>query len=253
VREEVCLFLIQSVVDLEENLIVVFQNGDPILINKAFKKFFVVSSVEEYKKEFGSFVNSFVPHPSYFHAEKITKSENWFNAISKLPEIERVVSMMTPNYEPHAFSVNVEKIDEYVIGVFTNITQTLIKRIMIENNTSIDKQSGAYSKNYFLHMLTSYQDAVVFNKKTVSAILIKTEKTEENNLVELVNYFKSKIRQDDMLIRWSNGSFLLISLVDTKVSAKKMVEKLYRDDCTFSLITQKENESIKELIKRVEG
>lgn len=251
-RNEICLALMQSVVDLEEDLIVLFYNNEPILINKAFGKFFVVSSAEEYKKEFGSFANNFVPHPSYFHAEKITKNENWFDAILKLPEIQRVVSMMTPNYEPYAFSVHVEKVQEYVIGVFTNITQSLIKRIMIENNTSIDKQSGAYAKNYFLNILTSYQEAVEFGKKTVCAILIKMDKTEENNIVELANYFKNKIRQDDMLIRWSSNSFLLVSLVDAKVNAKKIVEKLHKDDCTLSMITQKENESIKELIERVE-
>lgn len=252
-RNEICLALVKSVVDSQKDLIVIFHNSEIVLVNKAFERFFVISSIEEYKKEFGVFTNSFVPHPSYFHADKMSKGENWIDAISKLPEMERVVSMMTPNYEPHAFSVQIEKIDEYNIGVFADITQSLIKRIMIENNTSIDEQSGAYAKNYFLHMLKSYQDAVVFNKKTVSAILIKTDRTDENALVELVDYFKSRIRQDDMLIRWNENSFLLISLVDTQINAKKMVEKLHRDDCTLSLITQRENESIKELIKRVES
>lgn len=252
-REEVSLAIIQSIVDSQKDLIVVFCNEEPVIANRAFNAFFSVSSLDQYKMDFGTIINSFVPHPSYFHADKIGKGENWIDAILKLPELDRVVSMMTPSYEPHAFSVQAEKIDEYVIAVFTDITQPLIKRIMIESNTNIDKESGAYTKNYFLHMLKSYQDAVAFNQKIVSAILIKTDKTDENSLLDLVAFFKGKIRQEDMLIRWGRSSFLLMSLVENLVNAKKMVEKLYRDDCTLSLIIQRDGENIKELIKRAEG
>lgn len=252
-REEVSLAIIQSIVDSQKDLIVVFCNEEPIIANRAFRGFFSVSSLDEYKRDFGTLINSFVPHPSYFHAQKIGKCENWIDAISKLPELDRVVSMMTPSYEPHAFSVQIEKMEEYVIAVFTDITQPLIKRIMIENNTNIDKESGAYTKNYFLHMLKSYQDAVAFNQKIVSAILIKADKTDEKSLLEFAAFFKSKIRQDDMLIRWGESSFLLMSLVENLINAQKMVEKLHRDDCTLSLTIQRDGESIKELIKRVEG
>ena len=42
--------------------------------------------------------------------------------------------MITPSCEPHAFLVEPSsEIEEYVIVKFTNITETLIKRIMIDN------------------------------------------------------------------------------------------------------------------------
>lgn len=252
-RKDISLAIIKSIADSQKDLIVIFHNEEPLLINSAFERFFSVSSLDEYKELYGSFIESFVLHPSYFHAEKIAKGESWVEAILKLPEMDRIVSMMTPSYEPHAFSVHVEKIDEYIIAAFTDITQPLIKRIMIENNTSIDNESGAYAKNYFLHMLKSYQDAVAFNQKIVSAILIKTAITDENSLLKLVGFIKSKIRQDDMLIRWAHDSFLLMSLVDGTANAQKMVEKLDTDDCIFKLTIQNENESIRELLKRVES
>lgn len=251
-REEIASKIIQSIIDSQKDLIAVFCDNEPIVVNKAFEGFFSVSSLDEYKSEFGVFTDSFVPHPSYFNMDKTDKDEKWFDAILRLPELDRVVSMMTPSYEPHAFSVQIKKIDGYVIAVFTDITQPLIKRIMIENNTSIDKESGAYSKNYFLHMLKGYQDAVAFNQKVVSALLITAHKTDEDSLLELVGFFKSKIRQEDMLIRWGSNTFLLMSLVENLPNAQKMVEKLHRDDCTFSLTMQKEDESVKELIKRVD-
>jgi len=252
-KDKIASKIVQSIIDSQKDLIVVFCNEEPIVANKAFEGFFSVSSLDEYKSVFGVFTDSFVPHPSYFNTDKMEKGEKWFDAIMRLPELDRVVSMMTPSYEPHAFSVQVQKMDDYVIAVFTDITQPLIKRIMIENNTSIDQQSGAYSKNYFLHMLKGYQDAVAFNQKIVSALLIKACKTDEESLSELVGYFKSKIRQEDMLIRWGSDTFLLMSLVENLPNAQKMVDKLRRGDCDFSLIMQKEDESVKDLIKRVDG
>lgn len=252
-KEEISLEIIQTIIDSQKDLMILFEENDPILINRAFKKFFTVSSLDEYKEEFGPFVNNFVPHPSYFHEEKIAKGSSWVDAILELKESERIVSMMTPTYEPHAFLVHVQKIDRYVIGVFEDITQTLIKRIMIENNASIDKPSGAYAKNYFLQIAQSFQDAAVFNKKTISAILIKTAEKEVIEPLELVKHFKSIIRQDDMLIRWQDNSFLLIYLVDSLSNAQKMLDKVYTKGCSFTLITQQEKEGIKEFIKRVES
>lgn len=265
-REDVSLNIIQSIVDSQKDLIVIFCDGKPILINKAFKDFFSVSSLEQYNSEFGSFVNNFVPHPSYFHADKIEGEKSWFDALLELPEIERVVSMMTQTYEPHAFSAQINKIQEYTVVVFTDITQTLIKRIMIENRANIDAKSGAYAKNYFLQIAQSYHDAAVFNKKTVGAVLIQINKEEssstqdENILKTLATCFKRVIRQDDMLIRWSDDAFLLIYLVDGEKSAQIMQKKLDELSKTedikevkykTTLIVQNENEGIKAFIKRI--
>lgn len=266
-RDDICLALIKRVVDSQKDLIIIFHNNEIVLVNRAFDNFFSVSSLEEYKTEFGLFVDNFVPHPHYFHKDKIQDGSSWFDAILKLPEMERVVSMMTPSYEPHAFSVHVDKIEEYVIGVFEDITQTLIKRIMIENNANIDKESGAYAKNYFLQVAQSYQDAVVFNEKIVSAILIKANKkdgscvsSDGNILKALVSHFKSVIRQDDMLIRWGDDAFLLIYLVDSAANAQAMLEKLQsllqkkeNEEMEFSLqhFIQKEGEGIKSFSARI--
>ena len=214
-KENISLSLIQAIVDLQKDLIAIFQNNEIILINRAFGKFFSVSSLEQYRAEFGPFVNNFVPHPHYFNAEKINDNQNWFDAILELDSIDRVVSMMTQNYEPRAFSVEINKIEEYVVASFCDITQTLVKRIMIENKTNIDAKSGAYAKNYFLQVAQSYQDAALFNEKIISAIMIHCSNIRNNTetLKTSVVHFKSVIRQDDMLIRWSDDTFLLIYMM----------------------------------------
>lgn len=266
-KEDVCLSIIQSIVDSQKDLIIVFRHDEPILLNGSFKKFFSVASLEQYKSEFGSFVNNFVPHPSYFNADKIKKNSTWYESISELEQDERIVSMVTSTYEPHAFFVNINKVQEYIIVAFVDITQSLIKRIMIENKTNIDEKSGAYAKNYFLQIAQSYHDAALFNKKQIGAVLIQLDKEKNSdpkneNLKNIAASFKKIIRQDDMLIRWDDNDFLLIYLVESfqnaQIMNKKLDELFKKEEMQgiehkTTLIVQNENESIKSFINRIKN
>ena len=266
--DENCLALVKTVIDSKKDLTVVFKNDEPVLSNAAFNSFFSVSSFEEYKSNYGPFVDNFVPHPSYFNKEKIENGELWFDAILKLEEIDRVVSIMSASFEPHAFSVDVqESVDEYKIISFEDITQSLIKRIMIENNASIDKKSGAYDKQYFQQVMQSYEDAATFNEKIIGLISIelihvdgKDIKVETQNLKLFVENFKRTIRQDDMLVHWSDSKFLLVYLVDDESNTAQVVQKIQEVTnknsvsglrYKFSSASQDENETISKLIKRV--
>ncbi len=266
--EETSLSLIQSVVDSSKEMTVIFRDEDPILTNSAFNRFFGVTSCEHYKSSFGPFIDNFVPHPSYFNKEKLEPSEKWFDAILKLPEMDRIVSMLTLGYEPHAFSVNIDaSISGYYVVAFIDITQDLIKRIMIENNISIDKRSGAYSKKYFLQVAKSYEDAAVFNKKIVATVMIDINKefieafvSQELALRTLVDSLKKSIRQDDMLVQWGDHQFLIVYLTDDEKNTQPMVNKLQilmnSEDmkglnCQISTSVQKTGETVRSLIGRI--
>lgn len=266
----VSLDLVQSVVDAQKDLVAIFHNDEIIMTNKAFNNFFAVSSCAQYKTDFGLFVNNFVPHPSYFNKDKIEADETWFDAIVRMPELERIVSMMTPSYEPHAFSVAIDNsVDEYSIVTFSDITQTLIKRIMIDNHANMDIQSGAYAKEYFVHVAQSYEDAARFNEKILGSIVIHADKKDASDLGNdsdmlnaLVSHFRSSIRQDDMLTRWSSNAFVLVFLVDSEANAMRMFEKLQgviaHDNieelqCQLSLHIQEKNEDINSLIRRFDA
>jgi len=265
--DTVSLALVQSLIDTQKDLIALFRDDDIVLSNEAFNRFFAVTSCEQYKKDFGLFINNFVPHPSYFNKDKMQAGENWIDTILKLPESDRIVSMMTPSFEPHAFSVGISKVDAHVIVTLNDITQSLIKRIMIENQANMDLQSGAYTKEYFLHVAQSYEDAAQFNEKILGAILIDAKRKDakelhddEETLSALVSHFKGNIRQDDMLVRWNRHAFLLIFLVDSDSNAQQMFHKLQsivnHDNiqhlsCQLNLKVQENDEGIAALIRRL--
>lgn len=267
--ESVSLSLVQTIMNSQKELIIVYKDNEPVLTNSAFNNFFDVSSLAEYNRNFGNVIDSFVPHPSYFHKEKVEAGENWFDAIMKLDEIDRIVSMMTSNFEPYAFSVNIDgSVKGYKIVTFTDITRDLIKRIMTENNADLDQQSGAYDKKYFMQVYKTYEDAAIFNEKIIGVILATINEDDNPNfshdekaLKELVEHFKNNIRHDDMLVRWAENKFLLVYLVDNEKSGKQVLNKLLHLvkngtiknlECKLNAVVQKEKESIDSLIKRVQ-
>lgn len=258
--EPISLELLKSIIDMQKDFIIVFKDNETILTNKSFNTFFGVASFEQYKSDFGPFIENFVPHPSYFHKDKIEGDDSWFESIEKLEETDKIVSMMSSHHEPHAFSVTIKSSDEsYVVATFTDITQTLIKRIMIENNVSMDRRSGAYDKKYFIHIAQSYEDAAVFNEKIIAFIDINLEEGEEpeqEQLKDFVQEIKYQIRQDDMLVRWGKDRFLLAFLVDDAEKAKQVERKIASMKHahlkhTASSVIQNEKETIKAMMKRI--
>lgn len=218
--------LIQSIVDAQDNFIVIIENDIPVLMNKAFVKFFGVSSYEQYTKEFGLFENNFVPHPSYFNKDKIEEGKSWIDSLLALNEKDQIVSMINTLHEPRAFKVKIDDSHEnYDVCTFNDISADLIKCIMIENDASMDKRSGAYNKDYFLHTSEILQDGASFNEKFVGLSMIKIL-DELESLKPIVSDIKEVIRQNDMLIKWSKDILLVAYLVDNKENAILFTNKL---------------------------
>ncbi|MDD2790973.1 MAG: hypothetical protein PHU40_09960 [Sulfurimonas sp.] len=256
------LELLQDIVDMQKDLVVVFEDLKPILTNAAFHRFFSVLDLREYNANYGPFANNLVPHPSYFNPSKVLPGQTWIEAIAQLDASDQIVSMMSSKYEPHAFAVRVqESAQTYQIVTFEDVTQTLIKRIMIENSANIDIQSGAYDKRYFMHIKESYEDAARFNEKYIALSLIELDFEDDHELQTFVATFRSSIREDDMLVRWAKEEFLFLYLVDDALKAvqviaklKNMFQKTGQSTDSYKLISlvQKENEKISALLKRME-
>lgn len=263
---EDCILLLQSVIDTQKNLIVILHDNRPILLNRAFQKFNNVTTPKEFLREFGSLIYRFVPHDSYFHAGKVDNPDEWTTALLELPEQDRIVSMVSTFAEAYAFLVTIDTPAEgYTIVSFTDISQDLIKRIMIENDVSIDKESGAYNQDYFIHTSKSFQDAAQFNKKSVGITMVElmmSDADAERYLRDFTSSIKSNIRQSDMLVRWGKKVFLLAYLIDTPENAMNFSKKLLnvmRQEPFETLNTismrlgttvQQEKESISDIIAR---
>lgn len=227
--DETCIKLFQSAIDTQNNLIVLMHQNSPVLFNKAFQNFTGMPTVKMFLREFGSLLNRFVPHDAYFHAGK-TDPARWIETLQALPDADRMVSMINYRAEPFAFSVTIDTpVPDYTIISFVDISQELIKRIMIENDVSIDKESGAFNKDYFVHTSKSFQNAAEFNEKSIGITMIAMDSTDSDNekyLRDFSSSIKCNIRQSDMLVRWDKKVFLLAYLIDNAENAMRFSRKL---------------------------
>ncbi len=219
--------LIQKIIDAQENMIIITEDEKPVMMNRSFCDFFNVRSFEDYQKNFGAFTNSFVPHPSYFHTGKVEEGRTWIETLEALDEKDRIVSMLNTAHEPRAFSVKVDNSHPaYAVLSFEDISANLIKCIMIENDVNIDKRSGAYTKEYFLHTSEILQDGAAFNEKEIGLTMISILDGDETSLADLVKLIKGSVRQNDMLIKWSSNMLLMAYLVDEEDNAMIFSKKL---------------------------
>jgi len=259
--QESCFALIDTVAGKTKDFVVIFQGEELCFSNVAFNSFFGVSSPKAFHAQYGSIVDRFVPHPSYFNAQKIAQGQSWIEAICKLEEVDRVVSFLSQTHDPHAFSVTIsDSVEDYKVITFKDITQSLIKRILIENKMNLDPASGAYTKQYFSHVKQSIEDAARFNEKLVVLTRIEVQEKEEDFIPsEFVATLKKYTREDDMIVLFESGKFLLAYLVDDAQKAEAVEEKLRRVleknspshlRCDLSSTLQQEGESIAKMLRR---
>jgi len=266
-EDAICSKLFQSAIDTQNNLIVLMHQNTPILFNKAFQNFTNMPTVKAFLREFGSLLNRFVPHDAYFHAGK-TDPEKWIEDLQNIPESDRIVSMINYRADPFAFSVTIDTpVPNYTIISFVDISQELIKRIMIENDVSIDKESGTFNKDYFIHTSKSFQNAAEFNEKSIGITMLAMDASDsdcEKYLHDFSSCIKNHIRQSDMLVRWDKKIFMLAYLIENADNAMKFSQKLlgvmkeepfeHLDSFTMRLGTtiQAGDEEIDDIISRAE-
>lgn len=247
------LFL--AAINSQNDLIVLLHNHVPILLNDAFLKFANVSSLKEFLREFGSLLNRFVFHDDYFHAGKVVDLDKWCDSLANIPQENRIISMVSHRFEPHAFLVSVDNpIEEYTILTFHDISLELIQRIMIENDANIDHSSGAYDREYFTHTSKMFHEAAIYNKKLIAISIIELIDPIEE-IADFVALVKRYIRQSDMLVRWGPKKFLLAYFIRIPDVVPTITEKIrqtspYKIRIISSI--QNENESIEDIIARTD-
>jgi hypothetical protein len=134
INENTALTILQGVMDAHDEMIVVLENSKLIMVNDPFLNFFGEESLEAFNGSFPDIVDCFVNHPFYFNRSKIPEGKNWDEVIADLPENEKIISILSSTFEPHAFFVTtLLKSEVYKVLKFSDITKNLIKSIMIDN------------------------------------------------------------------------------------------------------------------------
>lgn len=267
---------LKRLLDLQDNIVIVSNGREISFANHKFFEFLGYKDLLDFKKYHKGISEKFIGNDRFFHTGKIEKNMNWIEEIQKLPQDEQIVSLLSRSFEPHAFSVSVNQIEEdMTIVSFSDISQTILGYIELEEKNIHDKLTGAYNREFFEQNIKKLIHNYNTSNSSLAIAFIDIDHFKLVNdtyghdigdevLKEFVQRIKKFTRNDDVFIRWGGEEFLLVLKVKSKEDLKKALEHLRRviqmqdfkvvgqKTCSIGGTIYKESESIETTIKRAD-
>lgn len=143
---------INSILDAQENIVIVTNKEEITNINKKFLEFFGIESFEKFKEAKKDIFDLFHEEFGFITRNQMEKQECWLKYIKELPEIDRIVKIKNHKNEERLFTINIdyyENKEHYYIFSLTDITSIKEKANLLEYQSSHDKITGLFNKNKF--------------------------------------------------------------------------------------------------------
>lgn len=221
---------IQTILDFQENIVIVTNGTDIIAANKSFLNFFGFKSLKDLKNSAGRINDYFQrvgakkPLGANWVQELIASKESFeVSAYHKFHEMSRIFLLKGSEFPAHK--------DTYIIS-FTDITELEREYKKLQWKASVDPLTLIHNRDTFGNMLAKELDSVNKYKHGIALILIAIRDLTSINekigikkadalLVEISKLIKSKILYKDVLSRWFGAQFVIMTFGrDKKILAK---------------------------------
>ncbi|WP_320034149.1 diguanylate cyclase [Halarcobacter sp.] len=267
---------LEKFIELQDNIVIITNSKQLTFANKKFFEFSGFKSLEDFNKKFECICDLFVENDRFFHLGKVEQKEDWIKNIESLPHSKRVVGMLMYDYNLHAFAVTVNKFEEdlYILS-FTDITQTMLNHIELEDKTIHDKLTNAYNREYFEQNIPDIIKSFISDGFSLGVAFLDIDHFKRVNdtfghdvgddvLIHFVKTIQKYSRENDILIRWGGEEFILFLRVNSNEGLKKALEHLRRVielekipvvgkiTCSIGASIYKEDENIYQTIKRAD-
>ena len=208
---------IQSILDAQENIVYVAENGTIIYANQPFFDFFAVPSLEEFLKGESCICGRFLQNDLSFSPSSVD-GKVWIKEILALEKSKRIVAMKSPENEKRFFSVSIkELVSERYIITLHDISQSLLRELFLKNKAYHDPLTGVLNRQYF----HDYYDENRRNISSLGIIMIDLDYFKKINdtyghaagdevLRQSAETIQNSIRNDDTLIRWGGEEFIIL-------------------------------------------
>jgi diguanylate cyclase (GGDEF)-like protein/PAS domain S-box-containing protein len=263
-------------IDSQDNIVILTTGKNIEFANKKFFHFLGFEDLDTYKISHKCISDLFIKNEKFFDLSLVNEDENWVNVIQTLSYRKRVVAIKGINGTTHAFSVTINKFEDaiYIVS-FTDISDTMLENIQLEEKTLRDKLTNAYNREFFENnykrLIDTYKDEDMFFALTMVDIddFKKINDNFGHNigdqvLINLVSKIEKTLRSDDVLIRWGGEEFIILLKVSSKEALELVLEKLRNTienskfknlpkiTCSFGGTLYENDENIIETIKRAD-
>lgn len=244
---------IKSILDAQDNIIIVTNKEEITNVNKKFLNFFNITDFDNFISNKKNIFDFFEEEFGFITKEQIKKHDCWVKYIKDLHEIDRIVKIKNSLGEEKIFAINVdyyENKDNYYVFSLTDITKLKEKSNLLEYQASHDKLTGLFNRNKFDEIYTKELKRAKRYKNNLSMILFDIDDFKYVNdtfghqigdevLKEISKLLSNTIRETDISVRWGGEEFLILLPQTDLFGAQAVAEKL-RLNIKNEVITQKQ-------------
>lgn len=150
------IYFNKSILDYQENIILVYEKDTLSTVNKSFLKFFNCKDTQEFTSKYNCITDLFIEQDSYFSIKNITNESTWIESLIGMEQNNVLINNpLTSN--PRVFKIIVNNImnSEKFIVSLTDITTILNKSKEFENKANYDSLTKVYSRSKFDELFNS--------------------------------------------------------------------------------------------------
>ena len=215
---------IKSILDAQDNIIIVTNKEEITNVNKKFLDFFGVLDFDEFIATKKNVFDFFQEEFGFISKEQIDKQDSWIQYIQNLQEIDRIVKIKTILGEEKIFTIHVdyyEQQDDYYVFSLTDITKFKEKSNILEYQASHDKLTGLFNRNKFDEIFSKEIKRAKRYNNDLSIIIFDIDDFKMINdtyghqigdevLKDMAKIALSSVREQDINIRWGGEEFLIL-------------------------------------------
>jgi diguanylate cyclase (GGDEF)-like protein/PAS domain S-box-containing protein len=267
----------QSILDSQENIIIVTDKNEILEVNHSFLIFFGYRNLDDFKKEHSDIIEMALDMPGYI---SMKSSVHWIDAILNGSSPERLISFKREGaHNPKIFSINInllslEEREVYVV-TFSDVTALEQKSKTFEEKASIDALTGIFNKDKFYEMFGNNIEASKKYRTNLSLIFFDIDhfknindtyghQTGDDVLQQLVTVIKGCTRELDIFARWGGEEFVVLLPGTDMDNALKAAEKLRKQvmnaefknvkyvTCSFGVTTLSNDDNVDKFVNRAD-
>ncbi|MBN2038599.1 MAG: diguanylate cyclase [Spirochaetes bacterium] len=267
---------LQSMLDSQENMIIVTDKKEILEANHGFLIFFGYRNLDEFKKEHTDLIELALDIPDY-----ITNKDHvhWIDSVLNGLYAQPLIAFH-PEWrdESRVFSVNINMLSlehEVYVVTFSDVTQLEEKSKSFEEKATIDALTNIYNKEKFNELLLANVEICRRYNNDLSVFFFDIDHFKRVNdtyghqtgdfiLQDVAAIINGSKRKVDVFARWGGEEFVIL-LPNTELkNALKVAEKMrkkiyshkYKDDitisCSFGVTELKDMDSPAGLISRAD-
>jgi len=244
---------IKSILDAQDNIVIVTNHEEITNVNKKFLDYFGVETLSEFTSKIDNIYDLFQEEYGFITKELLQKQSSWIDYIKKLPEVDRVVKIVNKDDDERIFTINIDNYDEkddyYVISL-TDITELKEKSNLLEYQASHDSLTGLNNRNKFKDIFGKEMRRGFRYDNDLTIVLFDLDHFKKINdtyghqvgdevLKDIAQVVIANVREHDTIVRWGGEEFLLL-LPETDVEGAANVADKIRISIENKKVSSKE-------------